>query len=60
MSFFSPLGNKINKIGVEPHFNTEKIDPLRVAELLFSGNQYREYNSQLIKLVLMERIYYRY
>lgn len=48
--FFSPLGNKINKIGVEPHFNTEKIDPLKVAELLFSGNQYREYNSQLIKL----------
>lgn len=48
--FFSPLGNKINKVGVEPHFNTGKIDSLKVAELLFSGNERREYNSQLVKL----------
>ena len=48
--FFSPLGHKINKTGVEPHFDTKEINPLKIAELLFSGNEHREYNSQLVKL----------
>ena len=53
--FFSPLGYKINKIGIEPHFNTKEINPLKIAELLFSGNEHREYNSQLVKLSIDDK-----
>ncbi|GAA0721502.1 S41 family peptidase [Clostridium malenominatum] len=56
-SFYSPLGKEINNVGIMPNVNTNKIDPLKVAKLLFSGNKSID-NKKLLKLLQNNKEYY--
>ncbi|MBU5484813.1 S41 family peptidase [Clostridium sp. MSJ-11] len=50
-SFYSPLGKEINGVGITPDINSGKVDPLRIAELLFSGKASTMDKSHLVKII---------
>ncbi|WP_315116261.1 S41 family peptidase [uncultured Clostridium sp.] len=50
-SFYSPLGKEIHGVGITPNIDSGKVDPLSIAELLFSGKPSTMDKSHLVKII---------